>query len=119
MLLNESRNRQVSVVVLHTRVTYYPEFQILIPHNPKSVRALIRRLNSIIGLGLDLADLDTEVSELEAKLDQVVHGNPKFREYMQELESNTDATEEPSAPELSAEEAIRFAEDYLKKNQQN
>jgi proteasome assembly chaperone (PAC2) family protein len=118
-LLNACRNKQVEAVSVIARSTYYPEFNIIIPRNPKSIRALIMRLNSLLHLNLDISDLDKEVEELEAKLEFTASHNPDFRDYVSELEKNFVEVKYEEPLDISGREAVRLAEEFLKREEEN
>ena len=109
------QNNGIQSVSFMARATYYPEFNILVPHNPKSIRAVVRRLNSLLCLNLDISDLDTQVREFEEKLGFMVSHNPEFQTYVTELEKEYIEVKYEEPLEISADEAVRIAEELLKK----
>ena len=113
-LLHFCQQKQMPMASLIARATYYPEFNIIIPHNPKAIRAMVRRLNSLLRLSLDISDLDREAEEFEAKLGFMASHNPEFQTYVEELEKDfvEERYEEPL--DISASEAVRLAEEFLK-----
>ena len=113
-LLHFCQQKQMPMVILIARATYYPEFNIIIPHNPKAIRAVVKRLNSLLRLSLDISDLDREAEEFEAKLGFMASHNPEFQTYVEELEKDfvEERYEEPL--DISASEAVRLAEEFLK-----
>ena len=113
-LLFACQKLSLEMAVLHARVTYYPEFNMIIARNPKSIRALVKRLNWLLGLRLDLADLDRETRDLEARMSYFALQNREFRTYVEALEKEypADTAEEPSA--LSPDEAVQAAEEFLR-----
>ncbi len=118
-LLYICQNRGIQTVNFMTRATYYPEFNIVISRNPKSIRAVIRRLNSLLQLNLDISDLDTQANEFEGKLGFIVSQNPQFRAYVEELEKEYIEVKYEEPLEMSAEEAVHIAEELLKKKRDN
>lgn len=113
-LLYLSRNR-VPMISLTARATYYPEFNIIIPHNPKTIRAIMRRLNHLLRLNLRLSDLDKEAEEFAAKFEFMASHNPEFRAYTEELEKDYTGVEYEEPLDLSADEAVQIAEELLKR----
>ena len=113
-LLHVCQNRPMPMVIIHARATYYPEFNIVIPHNPKATRAVVRRLNSLLYLDLDLADLDGQAEEFEAKLGFMASHNPEFRAYVEELERDFIEAVYEEPLDISANEGVRIAEEFLK-----
>ncbi|MFC1899072.1 PAC2 family protein [Chloroflexota bacterium] len=106
--------RKIEMATITARATYYPEFDIVIPHNPKTIRAIIKRLNHQLRLNMDISNLDRQAVELEEKLNFMATQNPKLQVYIRELEKEypEDKYEEPL--EMSGDEAVRLAEEFLK-----
>jgi proteasome assembly chaperone (PAC2) family protein len=117
-LLHICQNRKLPVVSIMTRATYYPEFNIAIPRNPRSISAVISRLNSILSLGMDISDLDREAAEIEVKLGTMASHDPKFQAYIEDLEKDFIEVKYQEPLDISADEAIRLAEELLKKRQE-
>ena len=113
-LLRICQDRQGQMVSLTTRATYYPEFDIIIPHNPKTIRAVVSRLNHLLRLNLDISDLDKQAEEFEAKLSFMASQNPAFRTYVEELEKDFIEVKYEEPLEMSPDEAVRLAEEFLK-----
>jgi proteasome assembly chaperone (PAC2) family protein len=99
------------------RVPYYPEFNIAMEYSPKSTKAILMRLNHFMQLGLNFDELDNINQELEGKLDFVRQQNPQFNTYIEELEKNYQELPFEEPLNISANEAIRLAEELLKNNQ--
>jgi len=118
-LLHLCQASQRQMVNITARATYYPEFNIVIPHNPKTIRAVVRRLNQLLQLNLDVSDLDRQTEEFEAKLDFMASQNPRFQAYIEKLEKDfTEAKyEEPLG--ISPDEAVRLAEEFLKEKRED
>ncbi len=102
------------MVSLTTRATYYPEFDIIIPHNPKAIRAVVRRLNHLLHLNLDISDVDKQAEEFEAKLSFMASQNPSFQAYVEELEKDFTEVKYEEPLEMSPDEAVRLAEEFLR-----
>jgi len=113
-LLYICQKKRRQMVSFTARATYYPEFNIVIPHNPKSIRAVIRRLNSLLRLNLDISDLDKEAEEFEAKLGFMASHNPEFQAYVEELEKDFVEVKYEEPLDISANEAVQIAEEFLK-----
>jgi len=107
------------MVSITARATYYPEFNIVIPHNPKTIRTIMRRLNHLLSLNLDLSDLEKQAEEFEAKLSFMASQNPKFRAYVEELEKDFTEVEYEEPLEISPDEAVRLAEEFLKEKRED
>jgi len=107
------------MAILHARATYYPEFNIVISHNPKAIRAVVRRLNRILGLGLRIDDLDRQAREFEGRIGYMGVQNREFQLYVEALEKEYLEPSFDDATDLSADEAIRAAEDFLRFTRDN
>ena len=118
-LLYICQQKQVPMVSITARATYYPEFNIVIPRNPKSIRAVIRRLNSPLRLNLDISDLDREAEEFEAKLGFMASHNPEFQTYIEELEKDYIEVKYEEPLDISANEAVQLAEEFLKEKRED
>jgi len=114
-LLYICQKRGVEIVSITARATYYPEFSVIIPRNPKAIRALVRMLNRLLHLNLDLSDLDKAVKELEGKFDSIISQRPDFRAYIEQLEKDFVEMKYEEPLEISAEEAVETAEEFLKR----
>jgi len=113
-LLHICQGRQVQMVSITARATYYPEFDIIIPHNPKTIRAVVRRLNRLLSLNLDVSDLDKQAEEFEAKISFMASQNPRFQAYVEELEKDFTEVKYEEPLEMSPDEAVRLAEEFLR-----
>ncbi len=118
-LLHFCREKGVEMVTVIARATYYPEFNIVIPRNAKSIRALVKRLKSLFHLSLDVSDLDKEAGELEAKLDFMASHNQKFRGYIETLEKDFVEVKWEEPLGISGSEAVRLAEEFLKEKRED
>ncbi|MFQ5875703.1 MAG: PAC2 family protein, partial [Dehalococcoidia bacterium] len=117
-LLHICQKRGLPMVSVTARATYYPEFNILIPHNPKAIRAVVRRLSGLLHLKMDLSDLDREAREFEAKLGFMVSHNPQFLAYVEELEKDFIEVKYEEPLDISANEAVQIAEEFLKERKE-
>ena len=113
-LLHICQNKGGQMVSITARATYYPEFDIIIPHNPKAIRAVVRRLNHLLRLNLDISDLDKQAEEFEAKLSFMASQSPRFQAYVEELEKDFIEVKYEEPLEMSPDEAVRLAEEFLK-----
>jgi len=102
------------MVALTARVTYYPEFNIVIPRNPKSIRALIKRLKPLLHLSSDISDLDDECAEFEEKLNYMMSKNAELQAYVKQLEKDIAEVQLEESLDMSGDEAVRLAEEFLK-----
>ncbi len=113
------QNRGVQMVSIMARATYYPEFNIVIPRNPKTIRTVIRRLIHLLHLNLDIADLDKETGEFETKLGFMASQSPEFRAYVEELEKDFIELKYEEPLDISADQAVRIAEEFLKRKRED
>ncbi|MBE9505929.1 MAG: PAC2 family protein [Chloroflexi bacterium] len=104
----------LEMALLHAHVTYYPEFNMVITHNPKAIRAVLKRLNRLMSLDLDLGELDRQAGEFEARLSYMALQNREFQSYVEALEKDYAEPEANDAPELSADEAVHAVEELLR-----
>ena len=121
------------VGVLHDfcRQAELPSFSVwaAVPHylpssaNPKAALALLRRVDALLGLGIDLSRLEAAAAYFERQVNDAVRGNRRATRYLRELERRAagavpeEPVEEPPAPSgplPSAEEVIRDLEDFLR-----
>jgi len=118
-LLYICQKRQVQMVSITAKTTYYPEFNIVVSHNPKAIRAVVRRLNGLLRLNLDVSDLDREAEEFEAKLELMASHNPEFQAYVEKLEKDFIEVKYEEPLDISASEAVQIAEELLKEKKQD
>lgn len=117
-LLHTCRQQGLEGASFSVRATYYPEFNVVIPYNPKSIRALLVRLKRLMQIDLSLDWLDDGVKEFEDKLELMRKQNPKFNKYVAEIEKDYVEMPFQEPLELSGAEAIQLAEDILKQNRE-
>jgi len=117
-LLYICQKKRVQMVSLTVRATYYPEFNIVIPHNPKTIRAVVRMLSRMLHLNLDVLDLDKQTEEFESKLSFIASQNPRFQAYVEELEKDFTEDKYEESLEMSPDEAVRLAEEFLKEKRE-
>ena len=112
-LVHMCQKSGLEMAILHARATYYPEFNIVISHNPKAIRAVVKRLSRLLGLGLRMDDMDRQARDFEARIGYMGVQNREFQQYVEALEKDY---LEPSFDDndLSADAAIRAAEDFLR-----
>jgi proteasome assembly chaperone (PAC2) family protein len=117
-LLHFCQRKRMPMVSMTARASYYPEFNIVIPRNPRAIKALVIRLNSLLHLNLDISDLEQEGKELEAKLDFMASHNPEFRNYIEELEKEFAEVKYEEPLDITANEAVQIAEEFLKEKRE-
>jgi proteasome assembly chaperone (PAC2) family protein len=104
----------IEMAILHVRATYYPEFNMVIGHNAKAIRALVRRVVRLLGVHLDLHDLDVETRNFEARLEQMALRNQEFQTYIEALEREYVEPRPSDFPDFTAGEAVQAVEDLLR-----
>jgi proteasome assembly chaperone (PAC2) family protein len=114
-LLYACSRKGIEAIHLTGRCTYYPDFNISIPHNPKVIYALLRRLNRLIGMGLDLSDLDQASREMEARLNGIMARNARLKRYVEELEKNFVEVPYSEPIEGTAQDFVDDVEEFLRR----
>ncbi|MBI2916447.1 MAG: PAC2 family protein [Chloroflexi bacterium] len=114
-LLVQCRERGLKAVHFNGRAVYYPEFGIVVAYNPMVMLALLKRLRVLLGVDVDLSDLESASRELVERLNGLETQSAKLREYVAELERNF--TEMRYEPPISGapEEIVRDAEEFLRR----
>jgi proteasome assembly chaperone (PAC2) family protein len=110
--------RGLEGVSFSVRSTYYPEFNVVIPYNPKSIRALLVRLKHLMRIDLPLEWLDDGIRDFESKLEFMRKQSPKFNTYVEELEKDYIEMPFEEPLDMSGDEAVKLAEDILKRNRE-
>ncbi len=90
--------------------------------NPKAALALLRVLDGLLELGLDLRRLEAAAAFFERQVDEAVGRNRRAGSYVRDLERRADAAREAreerppetGSPLPSAEEIIKDLEDFLR-----
>ena len=117
MLLHACQKRGLDGANMTVRVPYYPEFNIAIDYNPKSIKAVLTRLDHLMRLSLNFGELDKAITELDGKIDAIRQQNPQFNSYIEELEKDYVEMPYPGPLDFSGRDAVKFAEDFLRENQ--
>ena len=117
-MLHLSQKRKMPMVSIIARSTYYPEFNVVIPRNPKAIKAVVLRLDSLLHLNLDISDLDQEADELEVKLNFMASHNREFQTYIEELEKEHTKVKYEAPLDITGNEAVQLAEDFLKETRE-
>jgi len=65
-----------------------------VAENPKVAAALLHTIDALLGLHLDLEDLDQAVRRFEAQVNDIVAQSPEAAAYVKELETRADAAQE-------------------------
>jgi proteasome assembly chaperone (PAC2) family protein len=110
--------RGIEAVHMTGRAIYYPEFNIAIPHDPKAIYSLLRRLRRMLSISPDLSDLEKQSRELEEKLNFMVSQSPRLRDYVQELEGNFEELRYEEPIEGAPEEFVKGVEEFLQQRRE-
>ena len=110
--------RGIEAVHMTGRAVYYAEVSVAIPHDPKTIYALLRRLRRLLRIELDLSDLERQSRELEDKLNFMVSQSTRLRDYVQELERNYVEMRYEEPIEGAPEEFVRGVEEFLRQRRE-
>jgi hypothetical protein len=117
MLLYACKKKNLDGLGLTVRVPYYPQFNIGVEYSPKSVKAVLVRLNHLLQLNLNFDELDNAIRDLQGKLDFIRQQNPGFNTNIEELEKEYIEMPFKDFLDMSPSEAVKYAEEFLKENQ--
>jgi len=116
MLIYAAKKHGLEAATFTVRVPYYPEFNVAVEYSPKSIKAVLVRLGQMMRLDLRFDELNQSIRELEGKLDFVRRQNPQFNTFVEELEKEYVEMPYQEPLDMSANEAVRLAEEFLKGN---
>jgi proteasome assembly chaperone (PAC2) family protein len=111
VLHDRLRRSGVPAVSLWANVPHY----VTTAQNPPATAALLRRLQTLLGLEFDYTELDSAGERFVAEVNTAVSGNPEISQYIKQLEEAIDsgaAREEPSLP--SGESLLSDIEEFLR-----
>ena len=74
-------------------------------HNPGATKALLREVDRVFHLSLDLRHLDGAQERYRAQIDQALQDKPDIRDYVRNLEEQTDQAE-PAPAEAGSHEPL-------------
>lgn len=101
------KQRDIPAVGLWAAV---PHYAAAVP-NPKASLALLRRLETVVGVNFDVGELETASVAFERQVSAAVEANPEIKELVERLESQQDDVAEVP-PEVPSGDAI--ARDFQK-----
>ena len=95
--------------------------------NPKVVHALLSRLSTIYGLGLELSEMERAGRRFERQVNEALLHNPEVAQYVKQLESREDepggGDDEEARPSTTAqvelprgEDVVRQLEEFLRQS---
>jgi proteasome assembly chaperone (PAC2) family protein len=96
------RERGLSAASLWAAV---PHYAAAVP-NPKAGLALLRRLEGMIGIAVEAADLEDAAGSFERQVSQAVAANPEIKEMVERLEEQQDEVAGFSQEEVPSGDAI-------------
>ena len=67
--------------------------------NPKAALALVRRLEGLIGVSVDVSDLESAATDYERQVGLAVQSDPDIQAFVERLEQAAESEEEDSSPE--------------------
>lgn len=87
--------------------------------NPPATAALLRRLQTIIGMEFDLSELDSAGERFVDEVNTALSGNPEVQDYVHQLEEavDTGADAEPQSQLPRPEELLLDVEEFLRGQQ--
>lgn len=94
----------------------YPEFNVLLGDSPKSLKAILVRLKDLLHFDMNFDELDNMIKEMEGKLNSIRQQNPNFNTFIEELEKKYIEMPYQESLNISPSDAVRLAEEFLKKN---
>lgn len=108
------RERGLSAASLWAAV---PHYAAAVP-NPKAGLALLRRLEGMIGIAVEAADLEDAAGNFERQVSQAVSANPEIKEMVERLEEQQDEVAGFSQQEVPSGDAIaRDFQRFLRQQQ--
>jgi proteasome assembly chaperone (PAC2) family protein len=116
MLIYACKEKGVEGVNFTVRVPCYPEFNVLLGDSPRSLKAVLVRLKDMIHFDMNFDELDSMIKEMEGKLNFVRQQNPNFNTFIEELEKRYIEMPYQESLDISPSDAVRLAEEFLKKN---
>ncbi|MGD9933892.1 MAG: PAC2 family protein [Dehalococcoidia bacterium] len=117
VLHDSLRQRGVDAASLWANTPHY----ISASKNPDATRALLVRLQELVGLRIDMKELETSSKRFLTEVEQAIAANPEIAAYVSRLETAYDA--EPEAEESSEDpvelpapdEAVLDVEEFLRR----
>jgi len=115
VLSDACRHRGIPSASLWASVPHY----ISVSPNPKTLAALVQRVDAMLGLNLDLVALVEASERFDLQVAEAVDENPEVRRYIAQLESHDGDDEEALPPELPSGAAIvEELEEFLRERHQ-
>jgi proteasome assembly chaperone (PAC2) family protein len=116
MLIYTCQKKGLEGVNFTVRVPCYPEFNIFLGDCPKSLKAILVRLNDLMHFNMNFNELDAEIKDIDEKLNIIRRKNPNFDTLLTELEKKYIDMPYYESLGISPSDAVKLAEEFLKKN---
>jgi proteasome assembly chaperone (PAC2) family protein len=116
MLIYACKKKGVQGVNFTVRVPCYPEFNVFLGDSPKSLKAILIRLKDLLHFDMNFNGLDSQIREMEGKLDFIRQQNPNFSAFIEELEKKYIEMQYQGSLDISGNDAVLLAEEFLRKN---
>ena len=83
--------------------------------NPKAALALVRKLESLVGVSVDASELETAASDYERQVAIAVQSDPDVQAFVERLEQMAaDEAVEESPPEINGDRIAREFQRFLR-----
>jgi proteasome assembly chaperone (PAC2) family protein len=117
MLVYACKQKGLDAVNFTARVPCYPEFNVFLDESPKSLKSILIRLRDMMHMDMNFDVLDSEIKEIEVKLNTVRQQNPNFNALIEEVEKKYQEMPYQESLDISPSDGVRLAEEFLKNNQ--
>jgi proteasome assembly chaperone (PAC2) family protein len=121
VLHDQLRRRQIDGASIWANVPHY----ISAAMNPKATAALLRRLDGLFDLSLDLGELESAAERFESEVSEAVAQDADASAYVRQLEERADADVDPepefrppSQPLPSGDVVVRELEEFLRRQRE-
>jgi len=74
--------------------------------NPKAALALLRRIEVLVGVSVDVAELETSAADYERQVGLAVRSDPDIQAFVERLEQATDSEEQGSLEEVPSGDVL-------------
>jgi predicted ATP-grasp superfamily ATP-dependent carboligase len=78
--------------------------------NPKAALELVRRVEGLVGVAVDAAELEQASEEYERQVSAAVASDPEVRAFVEQLEETLDESDEPQPHRIPSADTI--AQDF-------
>ncbi len=116
MLVRTCQLKDLEACNFTVRVPCYPEYNVFLSESPRSLKAVLVRLKDLMKVDIDFDDIEAAVKEMEGKLSFLRQQNPQLNSLIEDLEKKYVEMPYEEALDLSADDAVRLAEEFLKSN---